>query len=186
MKIHDKDLIVPRQIVIKLQTLGAELVYLNDTVTTQLPSALWKYLVMSDPDVHRVLLRRSDVYLTERDLVLVNDWLKNSNAVLCVRDLPEHRNASLVAGLIGLNLKPFSQQVSISHLLHNETSKFVSMSDQQFLDTYIWPSVRNETTCYDSVNNVSDKSKPFPDATKNMTERIGVVYNENIEVVKTI
>jgi len=87
----------------RLRELGAEIHFVDDGVG--LSPRLWRNTIIDDSQVDIFLIRDSDSRLTQRDAIVVADWLRQkpeSTAIFhCVRDHPFHSRVPVSAGLWG-------------------------------------------------------------------------------------
>jgi len=87
----------------RLRELGAEIHFVDEQV--RLAPRLWRYLIIDDRQVDVFIVRDSDSRLTQRDAIVVADWLRQkpeSTAIFhCIRDHPFHSRVPVSAGLWG-------------------------------------------------------------------------------------
>ncbi|KAK2144348.1 hypothetical protein LSH36_766g03157 [Paralvinella palmiformis] len=180
--IHDMNVPkVLRIVVRKLELSGSEIIRLDDDFTSTVPPSLWHYLISDDLNVDTFIVRDTDMRPSEREAVILDDWLKSKSAWYCMRDHPRHAPVALVPALVGgspMLLKPlFSQSW--------KTMMFGYNSDVQFLNEVIWPVVKKDSLCHDSVSCAAwPYSIPFPVLRKE-NDFVGQIYDANDELLNS-
>ena len=185
------DSTVSDRVLKKLQSLGAEIVFLNSDFTDAVPSPMWTFLVV-DSEVDVFIVRDVEQRLGPREVEAVSDWLGVSNpaAVHCMRDGPAHAKHPVTHSLWGgvphkilkyLNKKmeyTLSAYAANHKQMYSEESLnvFTEGNDSQinaaevdilitsgFLDDVIYPAVKDDMYCHDSVScDHWPNSHPFP------------------------
>ena len=175
------DLTVPkilRIVVRKLELSGSEIVRLDETLTSQLPPLLWRFLAADDVSIDRFIVRDSDTRPSEREAAVLADWLKSDSPLHGMRDHPKHAAVALVPSLIGgipRKLQAYFPESLRSAMLGYK-------SDVEFLKDVMWLVLRNNTMVHDSVSCLAwPGSHPFPVLRKdNMF--VGQYFDANDEV----
>lgn len=197
-----RDLLVPKQVRNKLKILGAEIVLLNSSFMN-IPSCLWKYLVADDSRVKYFMVRNNDRRISEKDNLLTQDWLNRTtnrdggNAVFCVRhNQSTDLSKPFVPGLFGAHRSIFNNTLGgvkrVTTLIANLTKLGVfdslqKMNDTEnyFLNSVLWPMVKNMTLCYDDIKGDSMANfvqSPMSVLKLNDSMPLSTVYNEFDEV----
>ncbi|ESO00763.1 hypothetical protein HELRODRAFT_175241 [Helobdella robusta] len=168
---------VDKRILTKLKNMGVEIVEV-DHADTQIPPIMWRYLVADDETVNVFVVRDADCRLTDRDAIVVEDWLKNYRLpIYCVRDHPNHKRFALLGELWGgisrkmrkILQKPWKEMMRGLRSDYNQ--------DNEFLTDVIWPAFKNSSACYDSVSCHSwPNSRPFP-VKRVGTEHLGQIFD---------
>jgi len=150
------ELTVPPRIVNKLQLLGAEIVAVlsGNSITPR----NWRLLVANDEQIDYFLIRDADTRLSERDAVIIKDWLstaeKNGSAVIhCIHDHPKHADQAIIDGLWGGRPRMLYHRLSkhvtdIPELASSASSKEMNA----VLNSVLWPAVADVAYCHDSVS----------------------------------
>ena len=166
----------------KLQNFGVEVVNLavSDSASSLHPS-LWRYLVIDDPKVQRFIIRDSDTRPTQREFVVLRDWMASTpKALHCIRDHPLHSiqplNPGLVGGFTRLILDSLNQPFKkFLHQAHNESF---------LLNNLLWPKFKNQVLCHDSLScQKFPFSKKFPQLRFDNIY-IGQKYDSNEKPIK--
>ena len=149
---------VPPNVHSKLKSLPVQLVHVNSDRTKMDPS-LWPLFAIDDPSVDYVLVRKASGRLSERDALVVTDWLKSDKALHVVKDHPSHSNSSIVPGLWGIKTKPVWSQLQFHS---SPLSTSASGGDEyHFLNNILWPKLRDKALVHNSVY-CSNDTMPFP------------------------
>ncbi len=173
---------VPHKILDRLKSYGAEIHFINPK-KTHIPGMMWRFLVADDLSVDHFIVRDSDSRLSARDAAVVYQWVLSEKAFHCVRDHPNHSNYAVSGGLWGgkpsalkdIFKRPFKE------MMRGYNDAYIQ--DMNFLNRKVWPKVKSNAYCSDSIS--CDKwpsSHPFP-VTKNGPEFLGAVYDGNGEQV---
>lgn len=150
---------VPADSLSALQTGGAELIAVNDRHVGK-EGLLWRFLIASDPQVKRYLVRDADSLLTVRERVAVDDWLASGKPFHLMRDWYSHTDLML-AGLWGGTggLLP-GMETRINEFLARH-SIIDRKLDQIFLAEVVWPSIRQACISHDAYFG-NFEARPFP------------------------
>ena len=101
---------VPPSVLARLRQLGAEFHDVSLSPKLLAPM-LWRFTVVDDPSVDVFIVRDCDSRLTPRDVIVVNDWLKQNpqqSVLHCIRDHPSHSGYTINGGLWGGRRAPLS------------------------------------------------------------------------------
>jgi hypothetical protein len=176
---------VPDGILRRLAELGAELLYVNLTVSggggRTLAPMMWRFTVVDDESVDVFIVRDCDSRLTSRDAAVVADWLRQPPATSvfhCVRDHPSHSGFSVSGGLWGGRRRALAELFngSFSAAMIKYSSRY--MEDMHFLGRDVWSRVQSVAFCHDSFSCTRyPSSHPFP-VQRIGTEHLGQVYDQ--------
>jgi hypothetical protein len=127
---------------------------------------LRKLLPLADDFVDIFINRNMKYCLIEREVAAVNNWLQSNKLFHIMRDHPSHEYG-IVSGMWGY-FNAHNRTLS-QHLVKYVIDKYISewyysdSTDQNFLDTFIWPIAYKNATVHDSYNCKSfGWSLPFP------------------------
>lgn len=168
---------VPKHILDKLRSLGAEL-YFMEPYNTKVPPMMWRFLIADDMSVDHFIVRDVDSRLSGRDAAAVYEWIKSDKAFNCIRDHPSHASYPLSGGMWGakpLALREIFRR-SWKEMMYGYKADY--LQDMDFLNKVIWPRVKAHMYCSDSVS--CDKwpgAHPFP-IHRYGHEHVGQVYND--------
>ena len=169
---------VPGDILERLESLGAEINYV-DPSQTPIPPMMWRFFVADDLSVDRFIVRDSDGWLSARDAAVVHQWILSGKAFHCIRDHPSHVRFAVSGGLWGgipSALRDIFKR-PLEEMMKGFTDAY--RQDMNFLNRVVWPKVKSNAYCSDSVS--CDKwpsSHPFP-VPRNGTEIVGEVRDAN-------
>jgi len=121
-------------------------------VAEYLPGKLWRFLPALDPVVDFTSSRDLDSPLTERERVVVEEFINSSHLFLTLRDHPLHA-ASVLGGLWtsaqGRNRTLFLRLFSVL-LDRTDVKRYALRGDQTLLSERVWPSIKHQTLSFDS------------------------------------
>ena len=167
---------VPARIINKLKSLGAQIAYV-DFEKTKVPPMMWRFLVADDLAVSYFIVRDSDSRLSDRDATVVGEWLKSGSLFHCIRDHPSHANYAVSGGMWGAKPKELLKIFGKSFELLMKGFQGDYLQDMSFLGNIVWPKVKDNAICHDSVScKKFAGSRPFP-VERNGQEHIGQVYD---------
>ena len=124
-------------------------------------------------------MRDSDSRLSARDAAAVYQWILSGKAFHCIRDHPSHVIYAVSGGLWGGIPSALRGifKTSFKELMHGFNDAYIQ--DMDFLNRKVWPKVKSNAYCSDSVS--CDKwpsSHPFP-VIRNGPEIVGAVHDVN-------
>ena len=132
-----------------------------------LSGKLWRFLPALDPMVDFTSSRDLDSPLSERERVVVEEFVQSSHIFLAMRDHPLH-GISILGGLWTaaqdrdrlLFLRIFSILLD-----RNRAQRYSLIKDQYLLNEIVWPKVKDRTLSYDSYTCLNFRVgdyRPFP------------------------
>ena len=151
---------VPEHVQRRLRDAGAEIVAMDQDNCRAIPATLWRFFVMDDPDVDRYIVRDADSLLSEREVAAVDEWLASDRLFHHMRDYFTHTEL-LLAGLWGGCARvtpPVAPLITAFLASYQGAARF---TDQQFLRTVLWPTVRESILNHDELFGFHD-AHPFP------------------------
>ena len=140
---------VPQQVVIRLQALGAQIIYVN-AQQKQISGLFWRFFVMDDPKVKRFLVRDADSFLSYKEKAAVEDWISSKRYFHCMHDAYDHVElllAGMFAGCTGI-FENIAQD--IQQFLHRDRYLIERVMDQHYLRYCIWPTAQQSILIHDS------------------------------------
>ncbi|CAF0972490.1 unnamed protein product [Adineta steineri] len=136
-------------------------------VADYLPGKLWRFLPALDPMVDFISSRDLDSPLTQREQVVVEQFIDSSYLFLSLRDHPFH-NIPILGGLWTSALYRdrllFLRLFSIL-LDKNQVQRYSLINDQKLLCDLVWPKVRDQSLVFDSYTChmfPHGQQRPFP------------------------
>jgi hypothetical protein len=153
------DVTVPQQARDALARLGSQLIVSSKPPTRFYEGLFWRFMVWSDPQVDRFLIRDTDSLLSAREKAAVDEWLLSGRSFHVMRDFYGHTDlihGGMWGGVAGrLPALPdliatFRPRASVARAI-----------DQVFLRDIVWPLIKPEVVIHDSVFKLFD-SQPFP------------------------
>ena len=196
------ELSVPPRIINKLRLLGAQVVEVS--TRNSITPRNWRLLVANDEQIDYFLIRDADTRLSEREAVIIKDWLsttvKNgprSNVIHCIRDHPKHADKAVVDGLWGGRPGALHQLLrqNIAEMIDRAVSETKSSSVNRtkstmtFMNQVLWPAVSNFSYCHDSVSPCDRwtpllSRRPFP-LPRQGRQYIGQKFDAHQQLIST-
>ena len=105
--------------------------------------AFWRFESMKPGTI--VLSRDADSRLSERERLIVDDWLNNDSLLCCIRDHVNHYEFPIMAGMFGVK-NGLSNEI-FKHM-NNYINNHVYLIDQIFLKDHVWPAYKNKVAVY--------------------------------------
>ncbi|XP_013422001.1 uncharacterized protein LOC106181966 isoform X3 [Lingula anatina] len=161
-----------------LKRLGAEILTLDAGTVNKLAPMLWRFLPGDDSRLEAYIVRDTDSRLSEREANLIQEWMTADTAFHCIRDHPSHGNYAISGGLFGG--KPKKLKKLLDHSWGEMMAGYGAgyIQDMNFLNAVIWPKVKTDSLCHDSVSCIKyPKTAPIV-APRDKYFHIGAVFNE--------
>ena len=139
---------------------NAKIILKNDDLNTCKPMC-WRFESIDDPDVEIMMSRDTDTRILLREKLAVDEWLESGKLFHIMRDHPDHYdlNFKINAGMFGTKKLIIHSWLNIINNIKN-IGKF---TDQYFLNTHIYPIIKNECLVHTSFTIYPDENtKPFP------------------------
>lgn len=159
---------VPREIISTLESLGAEIVMMDTEGDWR--GMFWRFLAIGDYDVDIMISRDTDSRLSLRESSAVNEWLSSDRNFHVMRDHPSH-TVKIMGGMWGVR-KPLLG--NITDLIDDYNKGNHWQVDQEFLESVIWPIVKNSAFIHDSFF----EGTKFPKS-RQKYEFVGQVWDED-------
>ncbi|XP_045215789.1 uncharacterized protein LOC123566031 [Mercenaria mercenaria] len=131
----------------------------------------WRFLVASERNVSRYIIRDIDSRLSFREKVAVNEWIYSGRKLHTMRDHP-NQNYFINAGMWGgmSETYPNMEHALFANYLTDEYT-----SDSDFLTHVVWPAVKHSVMQHDSVLCIKFGGVHFP-TSRIGYEHVGSVY----------
>ena len=134
---------------------------------------VWRFLVASDPEVARFVVRDADSRLSARETAAVHEWILSGKRFHTIRDHPSHIEHPLNGGLWGGTDKAFPDMALI---LKPVGKKY--FDDMNILKEKVWPVAKKSVLQHDSFGcnkKIFADTLPFPTKRKGV-EFVGAVW----------
>lgn len=150
MRVYHDDSI-PKHIVPRLQLFNVECVNVADINASHIPGTFWRFLALADWDYDVVIMRDADSLISEREKILVDEWLATDKPFHVIRDWYGHTDLML-AGLWGARGGFLGDiRARIDHYLANEAKIHPTHADQFFLAQHVWQRIKPYCIHHSSV-----------------------------------
>ncbi len=153
------DTTVPQRVRSTLEKLGCQLVVAQQPPRQFYEGYFWRFMVWSDPQVDRFLIRDSDSLLSVREKAAVDEWLESDRSFHVMRDFYGHTElilAGMWGGVAG-RLPPIQELIAA----FRPTGSVARAIDQIFLRQMVWPLIRSDVLIHDSIYTLFG-ARPFP------------------------
>ncbi|XP_045216129.2 uncharacterized protein LOC123566252 [Mercenaria mercenaria] len=131
----------------------------------------WRFLIASERNISRYIIRDIDSRLSFREKVAVNEWIYSGKKLHTMRDHPNQRyfiNAGMWGGMG--DTYPNMENALYENMLNEEYT-----SDSDFLNAIVWPDIKCSVMQHDSVSCLRFGGVPFPTSRVGY-EHVGSVY----------
>lgn len=166
------DVSVPTAVLNRIIRMGGEIHMVSEEDHKEIHPLMWRFLVISDPQVERFLLRDADSLIGLRETKTIEEWVKSDKWFHLIRDYFSHSEL-LLAGLWGGcgGVIPNIREEIIRYLKRGDYAS--SHVDQYFLRYRIWPTVKQSVLSHDSQFDFFN-NQPLPDvAASDTIQHIG-------------
>ncbi len=149
---------VPRELKEALRSLDAEVLEQKDGQSNYM-KLCWRFLVASDPEVGRFMVRDCDAAFSLRESIVVDEWLESGKFFHIIRDHFMHSDL-ILAGLWGgvSGIFPNIQKMLEDYIIKNQVNS--SHIDQLFLSQCIWPTIKKSCIIHDRCFDVFSPRRP--------------------------
>ena len=122
------------------------------------PGWFWRFNVLTDNSIDRVVIRDADSRLTQRDLNCVKDWEKSKLPFHIIRDHSLH-STRIMAGMWGATREFINSIDYITLLKQFDNLKYPNIYgiDQEFLARMIYPLIKDKACIHDDWHRYSDE-----------------------------
>ena len=136
----------------------------------------WRFEAIDDPNVEIMLSRDTDTRILLREKLAVDEWMNSTKSFHIMRDHPDHIN-TIMGGMFGvkknINIPSWCVLINNIHQLSHRDY------DQNFLNKYIYPIIKDDSIIHASFNKFEAHAKPFPIAYDEYFRFVGGYVNEN-------
>ena len=120
---------------------------------------MWRFETIDEPDVEVMLVRDTDTRFLLREKLAVVEWLQSDKLFHIMRDHPHH-TFCILGGMFGARKIP---KIKSWTEIMNKFIQYGSRDyDQNFLQNYIYPIIKNDCVIHSSFNFIEPQCKPFP------------------------
>ena len=147
----------------------------------------WCFLVASDTDVERYVIRNIDTRLSLREKSAVDDWITSRKRFHAMRDHPSHSQYAINSGMLGGTRGAMPNRYS---LLLMQRQQYGHTENMKFLNTVVWMKAKSCVYQHDSFScGHHGIEHPFPTNRVGL-ECVGSVYvnkqrrQSNIDIVR--
>lgn len=146
---HDHS--VPDHVLTRLTAMKVELINIHTMKAEYMPGTFWRFLALERDDCDVVIMRDIDSLISEREKVLVDEWLASDKPFHIIRDWYGQMDL-ILAGLWGARMGLLSNiQHWIDTFLARNTRIHPTHADQHFLAQYIYPRIKDFALHHSSV-----------------------------------
>ncbi|MCR8560188.1 hypothetical protein KXD93_21225 [Mucilaginibacter sp. BJC16-A38] len=160
------------EVVRSLSESGNEVIMM-DSMGVNASYTQWRFLAIEDRDAEAVVIRDLDSFATQREKIMVDQWLDSGKGFHIIRDHVNH-HTRIMAGMWGIR----RNQINI----RKETRKlFITDAygiDQIFLERMIFPLIKNDVLVHDSYPRYPDES-PLVIPLMPGEDYVGEVHTDN-------
>lgn len=130
----------------KLIKNGSKVVRVNDD--EDLSATFWRFRAACRPDTLRVIFRDADSRITQREVMMINQWVTSGKSLHVIRDHPFHQSPILAGmwGLQGSKALAFLGD-ELGSQLHINSKDYGS--DQTFLNRRVYPGLISDSLVHD-------------------------------------
>ena len=163
---------VPKWVLTDLKSRGA--LIREQKVDWHSNGMFWRFYAINEFDFDYVLIRDVDSRLGNRELALIDTWMKSRKIVHVIRDHPFHA-ALIMGGLWGANSEITKIDVDWARMkdFGNERG-----CDQDFLQAEVWPKVKHSLLELGS-SFLTSFSRPWASRRKSEDGFVGEAFDEN-------
>jgi hypothetical protein len=119
----------------------------------------WRFLVASDPEVGRFMMRDCDSAFSLREALVVDEWLESGELFHVIRDHHAHTDLML-AGLWGGVSGVLSDMQGMLGNFFATARNITSHTDQFFLAEYVWPTIKESCLVHDRIFDAFSPRRP--------------------------
>lgn len=151
---------VPWLVLRRLENAGVKLITADSAGASSIPGTFWRFLALTHADCDVVIMRDADSLISEREKILVDEWLASDKPFHVIRDDYGHTDL-ILAGLWGVRWGLLSGiRAWIDDYLQNTPSLNATHADQYFLAEWVWPRIKKCSCHHSSVFSLPNASWP--------------------------
>ena len=155
--IHQKS--VPKSTIQALQTIKNVKVIFKEGDLKSCKPRMWRFEPIDEKNVEIMLVRDSDSRITEREKVVVDEWIKSKKLFHIMRDHPYH-TVPILAGMFGTRKIPsipcWKEKINTVKQIRDRDH------DQDFLRDYIYPIIKNDAMIHANFHRIEKCCQYFP------------------------
>ena len=149
---------VPRELRDALGSLGAEVLEQEDGQPGG-RKLCWRFLVASDPEVGRFMVRDCDSAFSLREVLIVDEWLESGKLFHVIHDWHTH-TALVLAGLWGGVSGVLPDMLSMLDGFFASNRTITTNVDQFFLAQCVWPAIKESCLVHDRFFDAFSPRRP--------------------------
>lgn len=104
----------------------------------------WRFLAADDPTFDVTIFRDADSRISQREAMLVEEWVESEESLHVIQDHPQHKKP-IMGGMWGIR----NGAVPLSKLMESWRHNGCYGDDEDFLARAIWPTFRNNCLRHD-------------------------------------
>lgn len=135
---------IAQEYIEKLMNTGCEVIVMDATGVDH-RYTLWRFLAIEDKDANAVIIRDLDSICSEREKVMIGQWLASGKQFHIIRDHINH-NTPVMAGMWGIRKNDIDVKQEAKKMLLTDNYGI----DQLFLQQLIYPQVKDDVMVHDS------------------------------------
>jgi hypothetical protein len=163
---------VPEKYTKELENMQCEVIPVRKTLGP-LYGRFWRFWVASDPNVDRFIVRDVDSRLNTREKAAVDTWIQSKKSYHIMRDCFYHKKRVLSGmwGAVGGVLP------NIADLIDEWGQYDRAGQNDQFMSEVVYPLMKNDYICHDSMGHFEDATPFPPHAHLNGTSYVGEIVD---------
>jgi len=163
---------VPERYRKELHRLHCEIIPVSKTLGP-LYGRYWRFWVASDPNVDRFVVRDVDSRLNMREKAAVDEWIQSGKTYHIMRDCFYHKRR-VQAGMWGAvgGVLP-----NVADLIDEWGQYDREGQNDQFMSEVVFPLMKNDYLCHDSIGHYDDATPFPPHAHLNGTSFVGEIVD---------
>ena len=157
---------VPNDIIEQLQIKpNVKIIFKTGNLNAHKPMT-WRFESIDDPEVEINMSRDTDTRFLLREKLAVDEWIESGKMFHIMRDHPHHMNGNtpIMGGMFGTRK---IKNILWLNLIHkealNDNGRQNYNKDQDFLNKYIYPIIKNDCLIHSSFGKLfNEEVIPFP------------------------
>lgn len=120
----------------------------------------WRFYPIENNEIDYFLSRDADSRITDREMSLVDEWIKTNKTFHIIRDHPFH-GTEILGGTFGINVKQFNKLYHINTIDYYKENLYLRFQnnierwpDQIFLKEIIYPLIKDDNLTHISYDNL--------------------------------
>jgi hypothetical protein len=149
---------VPKSTVQSLEKINNVKIIIKSGDLKKCNPEMWRFEPIDNPDVELFISRDTDSRISDREKLAVDEWLKSDKLFHIMRDHPHH-TFYILAGMFGSRKIPSMPcwKEKISNCKQTKDKGY----DQDFLQNYIYPIIKNDAFVHASFYKKRDLLNHF-------------------------